>query len=44
MMQIYSKNGFLSYAEKHDLESIKTGFAKIDGSKVFSGEVIGIGG
>jgi hypothetical protein len=43
-MKIHSKNGFLKFEEKDDLHSIETGFVKFDGSTLFSGEIVGIGG
>lgn len=44
VMQVYSNNGFLSFGEKQDKESVVTGFVKFEGEKVFGGEVVGIGG
>jgi hypothetical protein len=41
---VHSKNGFLNFAEREDLDSIKTGFVKFDGNTLFNGEIVGIGG
>ena len=34
----------MEFDKKEDMDSIKTGFTKINGSSVFEGEIVGIGG